>query len=89
MPTSALEASCIRTARSRFFVPRWIEATPPQCSATIIELNATIDVVLAHVAESFGSPEDAKINIDQGVYWTDEWVNVAGTLENNRLTLRE
>ena len=64
-----------------------IESDPPQCSATIIELNAPIDVVLEHVADSFGTSTDAKINTEQGVFWTDEWINLSGVLENNRLVL--
>lgn len=63
------------------------ESFPPQCGSLVIDLSAPLDVVLDHVAESFGNPDDAKINIDQGIYWTDDWINLSGTLENNRLVL--
>jgi len=63
------------------------ESFPPQCGDVVIEISAPLDIVLGHVAEAFGSPEDARINIDQGVYWTDNWVNLTGTLQANRLVL--
>ncbi len=63
------------------------ESFPPQCSSVVINLEASLDVVLNHVAESFGNPEDAKINIDQGIYWTDDWINLSGILAANRLVL--
>jgi hypothetical protein len=63
------------------------ESFPPQCGSVVINLEAPLDVVLDHVAESFGNPEDAKINIDQGIYWTDDWINLSGILAANRLVL--
>lgn len=63
------------------------ESFPPQCASPVIALEAPLEVVLEHVAESFGNPEDAKINIDQGIYWTDDWINLSGVLEANRLVL--
>lgn len=63
------------------------ESFPPQCGAVVIDIEAPLDVVLDHVAESFGNPDDAKINVDQGIYWTDDWVNLSGTLQANRLVL--
>jgi len=63
------------------------ESFPPQCGSTVISIEAPLDVVLEHVAESYGNPDDARINIDQGIYWTDDWVNLAGRLEANRLVL--
>lgn len=64
-----------------------IATVPPQCGDVVIEISAPLDVVLGHVAEAFGSPDDARINIDQGVYWTDNWVNLTGTLDANTLVL--
>lgn len=63
------------------------ESFPPQCGSVVIDIEATIDVALQSVADSFGNPDDAKINIDQGIYWTDDWVNLSGTLQANRLVL--
>ena len=63
------------------------ESFPPQCGSLVIDIEAPLDVVLEHVAESFGNPDDAKININQGIYWTDDWVNLSGTLQANRLVL--
>lgn len=63
------------------------ESFPPQCGSLVIDIEAPLETVLEHVAESFGNPEDAKINIDQGIYWTDDWVNLSGTLQANRLVL--
>lgn len=63
------------------------ESFPPQCGLVVIDIEAPIDVALEYVAASFGNPEDAKINIDQGIYWTDDWVNLSGTLQANRLVL--
>ena len=63
------------------------ESFPPQCGAVVIELIAPLETVLEHVAESFGSPEDARVNIDSGVYWTDEWINLSGILEGDSLVL--
>jgi hypothetical protein len=63
------------------------ESFPPQCASSVIVIDAPLDVALAHVAESFGNPDDAKINIDQGIYWTEVWVNLSGVLENNQLVL--
>lgn len=63
------------------------ESFPPQCASPVVELAASLETVLEHVAESFGNPEDAKINIDQGTYWTDDWVLLSGVLEGNRLLL--
>ena len=63
------------------------ESFPPQCGSLVIDIEAPLDVVLDFVAESFGNPEEAKINIDQGIYWTDEWVNLSGVLAANRLVL--
>lgn len=64
-----------------------LESFPPQCGDTVIEIDAPLETALDAVAESFGNPEDAKINIDQGIYWTDDWVNLTGTLNANRLVL--
>jgi len=63
------------------------ESFPPQCGSVVIDLEGSLDTVLNNVAESFGNPDDAKINIDQGIYWTDDWVNLSGTLQANRLVL--
>jgi hypothetical protein len=63
------------------------ESFPPQCGSVVIDIEAPLDVVLEHVAEAFGNPEDAKINIDQGIYWTDNWINLSGILAANRLVL--
>ena len=63
------------------------ESFPPQCGSVVINIEAPLDVVLEHVAEAFGNPEDAKINIDQGIYWTDNWINLSGILAANRLVL--
>lgn len=63
------------------------ESFPPQCGATVIEIEGTLDVVLEHVAESFGNPDDARINTEQGVYWTDEWINISGLLEDGKLVV--
>ena len=63
------------------------ESFPPQCASVVIDIEAPLDLVLEYVAESFGNPEDAKINIDQGIYWTDDWINLSGTLQANRLVL--
>jgi len=63
------------------------ESFPPQCASVVINLEAPLDLVLEHVAESFGNPEDAKVNIDQGIYWTDDWINLTGSLQANRLVL--
>lgn len=63
------------------------ESFPPQCGSVVIDIEAPIDLALEYVAESFGNPDDAKINIDQGIYWTDDWVNLSGTLQANRLVL--
>ena len=63
------------------------ESFPPQCGSVVIDIEAPLDLVLEYVAESFGNPEDAKINIDQGIYWTDDWINLSGTLQANRLVL--
>jgi len=63
------------------------ESFPPQCGSLVVEVVAPLDTVLEHVAESFGNPDDAKINIEQGVYWTDDWINLSGTLEGNNLVL--
>lgn len=63
------------------------ESFPPQCASIVIDIEAPLDLVLEYVAESFGNPEDAKINIDQGIYWTDDWINLTGTLQANRLVL--
>lgn len=63
------------------------ESFPPQCGSIVIDIEAPLDVVLEYVAESFGNPDDAKINIDQGIYWTDDWINLSGTLQANRLVL--
>jgi len=63
------------------------ESFPPQCGSLVIDIEAPLDTVLEYVAESFGNPEDAKININEGVYWTDDWVNLNGTLQANRLVL--
>ena len=63
------------------------ESFPPQCGAVVIDLQAPLETVLEHVAESFGDPETASINVDSGVYWTDEWINLSGTLEADRLVL--
>jgi len=63
------------------------ESLPPQCAEVVVDIAAPLDVVLEHVAESFGNPEDAKINIEQGVYWTDDWVNLSGTMQSNFLVL--
>lgn len=63
------------------------ESFPPQCGSVVINLEAPLDLVLEHVAESFGNPDDAKVNIDQGIYWTDDWINLTGTLQANRLVL--
>lgn len=66
------------------------ESFPPQCASVVVELVAPLDTVLDQVAESFGNPDEARINIDQGIYWTDEWVNLAGTpLGDNKLVLNE
>ena len=64
-----------------------IEVTPPECATVTIDIDASIEVVLEHVAKSFGNPGEAKINIVDGVYWTDEWVNLSGSLVNNALQL--
>lgn len=64
-----------------------LESLPPQCGTVVIEIEAPLDVVLGHVADSFANPGDARVNIDQGVYWTDNWVNLSGTLQANRLVL--
>lgn len=63
------------------------ESFPPQCASVVIDIEAPLDVALGHVADAFGSSNDARINIDQGVYWTDDWVNLSGTLQANRLVL--
>ena len=63
------------------------ESFPPLCGSVVINIEAPLDVVLDHVAESFGNPEDAKINIDKGIYWTDDWINLSGILAANRLVL--
>jgi len=63
------------------------ESFPPQCADVVIEVVAPFDDVLAHVAESFGNPDTAKINRDEGIYWTDDWVNLSGILQNDRLVL--
>lgn len=63
------------------------ESFPPQCGSVVIDIEAPIEIVLEHVAESFGNPEDAKINIEQGIYWTEDWINLSGTLQANRLVL--
>lgn len=59
------------------------ESLPPQCGTVVTEISAPLEIVLDAVAESFGNPDDAKISIDQGIYWTDEWVNISGFLEGN------
>ena len=64
------------------------ESSPPQCASLVIDIEAPdLDVILEHVAEAFGSPEDANVNIDQGIYWTDDWINLTGALQANRLVL--
>lgn len=63
------------------------ESFPPQCGSVVIDIEASVDLALQYVAESFGNADDAKINIDQGIYWTDDWVNLSGTLQANRLVL--
>lgn len=63
------------------------ESFPPQCGSLVIDIEAPLDLALEYVAESFGNPDDARINIDQGIYWTDNWVNLSGTLQANRLVL--
>lgn len=63
------------------------ESFPPQCGLVVIDIAAPVDVALQYVAESFPNPDDAKININQGIYWTDDWVNLSGTLQANRLVL--
>lgn len=63
------------------------ESFPPQCAETIIEILGPLDVVLEHVAESFGNPDDADIKEEQGIRWTDEWVNISGLLENGSLVI--
>ena len=63
------------------------ESFPPQCGLVVIDIEAPLETVLEYVAESFGNPDDAKINIDQGIYWTEDWINLSGTLQANRLLL--
>lgn len=63
------------------------ESFPPQCGSTIVEIEGSLELALEHVAESFGNPDDARIKTDQGIWWTDEWVNISGLLENEKLTL--
>ena len=63
------------------------ESFPPQCGNSIIELEAPFEVVLDHVRESFGDPDQARLNTEQDVWWTDEWINLSGILENGKLLL--
>ncbi len=63
------------------------ESFPPQCGSVVTEISAPLDAVLEAVAESFGNPDDAKININQGIYWTDDWVNISGFLNGNTFFL--
>ena len=63
------------------------ESFPPQCGSVVVDVVADLDLVLEHVAESFGDPDDASINIDSGIYWTDEWINLSGTLQADSLVL--
>lgn len=61
------------------------ESFPPQCGVSIIEIVGPLDVILEHVAESFGDPDTAPIRTEQGITWTDEWANVPGILEAGKL----
>ena len=63
------------------------ESFPPQCASSIIEIVGSLELVLEHVAEAFGNPDDARINTDQGIWWTDEWVNISGLLEDGKLVV--
>ena len=63
------------------------ESFPPQCGTTIQVIEAPFEVVLEHVAESFGNPDDARISTEQGIWWTDEWINLDGWLDQNRFVL--
>jgi len=64
-----------------------LESFPPQCGEVVIEIDASLEVALDFVAESFGNPDAARINIEQGIHWTDNWINLTGRLEDNRLVL--
>lgn len=63
------------------------ESFPPQCGSVVIDIEADLETALDHVRESFGNPDDAKINNEDGIYWTDDWVQLAGSLQANRLVL--
>ena len=63
------------------------ESFPPQCGNSIIEIEGELDLVLPHVAEAFGNPDEARVQTDQGIWWTDEWINIGGLLEDGKLVL--
>ena len=63
------------------------ESFPPQCGTSVVEIEGELDLVLAHVAESFGNPDEARVQTEQGIWWTDEWININGLLENGKLVL--